>query len=256
VMQVDRGTIRVAGTDKDTIDVRVSRRVKHASGSDADRILAEENLVMAQKDNEISISAQEPPSLRSGGGWAWMRPDVGATYEVDVPRKFDLHLKTSAGDIRVASVQGGINARTDGGGLNFEGVEGDVEGQTQGGGIQATECNGALRVNTKGGGITLDGFAGPSVQATSAGGPITADFAASPKSDSSLHTGGGSVTVRIPATAMLTLDAHAGGGKVKTDLEVQAEGATGDGTLRGKINGGGPLLKLDTGGGYISVVKR
>jgi hypothetical protein len=71
-----------------------------------------------------------------------------------------------------------------------------------------------------------------------------------------LRTIGGSVTVRLPATSMVTLDAHTEGGGVKSDLPVQVAGATEGSTLRGKINGGGPSLKLETMGGSIRVWKR
>ena len=55
---------------------------------------------------------------------------------------------------------------------------------------------------------------------------------------------------------MVTLDAHTQGGGVKSDLPVQVEGKADGGTLRGKINGGGPSLKLETEGGSIRVSKR
>jgi predicted Ser/Thr protein kinase len=255
-MDVDRGGIRVAGADQDTVNVRVKRKVRRASGSEADRILAEEELVLKQKGSELSISAQDPPSLRGGLRWGWTRPDVDANYEISVPRKFDVRLKTASGGIKVATVQGGVNVRNEGGSLDFDGVEGNVDGQTQGGGIHAAGCKGDLLIKTEGGGITVETFAGPFVQGATEGGPITADFAASPKSDCALHTDGGGITVRLPATAMVTLDARSGGGRVKSDLPVQAEGATDESTLRGKMNGGGPSLKLETGSGNIRVLKR
>ena len=256
VMDVDRGGIRVAGTDKDAVDVRVSRKVKHASGSEAERILGEENVVLKQNGNEVSISAQTPPSLRHFRGWSWRRPNLDVNYEISVPRKFDLRLKTAGGGINVATVQGGVNVRTEGGGLTFDNVEGDVDGQTQGGGINAAGCSGSLQVKTEGGGITVEEFAGPFVRATTQGGSITADLAVSPKADCVLHTDGGGLTVRLPATAMVSLDAHTEGGRVNSDLPLEAEGRTDGGTLRGKLNGGGPSLKLETGGGGIQVSKR
>jgi serine/threonine protein kinase len=256
VLDVDRGGIRVVGADQETVDVRVSRKVRRASGSGADRILAEEELVLRQVGNQISVSAQEPPSLRGGPGWRWTRPELDVNYEISVPRKFDLRLKTAGGGIKVATVQGGVNVRTEGGRLDFDDVDGNVEGQTKSGGIRAAGCKGELVVKTAGGRITVETFAGPLVRGTTDGGSISADLAASPKSDCLLRTSGGSVTVRIPATAMVTLDAHTEGGAVKSDLPVQAEGAVKGSTLRGKINGGGPSLKLETTGGSIHVLKR
>jgi serine/threonine protein kinase len=256
VMDVDRGSVQVIGADQETVDVRVSRKVKRASGSDADRILAEEKLVLKQQGNEISVSAQEPASLRGGPGWPWVRPGLDAHYEISVPRKFDLRLKTAGGGIKVATVQGGVNVRTADGSLDFDHVDGNVDGQTQGGGIRAAGCIGELVIKTAGGGITVETFTGPFVQGKTMGGSITADFAASPKADCVLSTMGGSVTARVPASAAVTLDAHTQGGTVKSDLAVQAEGAAMGSTLRGKINGGGPSLKLETMGGSIHVLKR
>jgi hypothetical protein len=256
VMDVDRGGIRVVGADQDTVGVQVKREVRRASDSEADQILAEEKLVLRQVGSEISISAQEPPSLRGSSWWGWTRPQLEVNYEISVPRKFDLRLKTAGGGIKVATVQGGVNVRTEGGGLGFDGVEGNVDGQTQGGGIRATGCTGELQIKTEGGGITVEAFAGPFVKGSTEGGSITADFAASPKSDCVLRTSGGSVRVRLPATAMVTLDAHTQGGGVKSELPVQVEGKADGGTLRGKINGGGPSLKLETEGGSIRVSKR
>ena len=255
-MDVDRGGIRIAGGDQDTVDVRVSRKVRRASDSEADRILAEEELVLSQVGNQITVSAHNPPSMERGSWWGWIRPELDVNYEISVPRKFDVHLKTAGGGIKVATVQGGVNVRTEGGRLDFDDVEGDVDGQTQGGGIRAAGCKGQLQIKTQGGGITVEAFAGPSVHGTTQGGSVTADFAAAPKSESVLRTIGGSVTVRLPATSMVTLDAHTEGGGVKSDLPVQVAGATEGSTLRGKINGGGPSLKLETMGGSIRVWKR
>jgi serine/threonine protein kinase len=256
VMDVDRGGIRIIGADQDTVDVRVSRNVRRANGSEADRILAEEELVLSQVGNQVSVSAQNPPSLERSSWWGWVRPELDVNYEISVPRKFEVRLKTAGGGIKVVAVQGGVNVRTEGGRLDFDDVEGDVDGQTQGGGIRATGCKGQLLVKTQGGGITVDAFAGPSVQGTTQGGSVTADFAAAPTSDSLLRTVGGNVTVRLPAGAAVTLDAHTVAGGVKSDLPVQSAGAIEGSTLRGKINGGGPSLKLETMGGSIHVWKR
>ncbi|MGO8930569.1 MAG: protein kinase domain-containing protein [Limisphaerales bacterium] len=256
LMDVDRGGIRVVGGDQDTVDVRVSRKVRGASGLDADQILAEEELVLTQTGNQVSIGAHEPPSLTHGSGWFWTRPKLEVKYEISVPRKCDLRLKTAGGGIKVAAIRGEADARTAGGLMDFDDVEGNVNAQTGGGGILAAGCKGQMVVKTEGGGITVEAFAGPSIQGTTDGGSITAEFAASPKLDSLLRTSGGSVTVRLPETAMISLDAHTGGGAVKTDLPVQSEGGAERSTMRGKINGGGPSLKLETSGGDINVWKR
>lgn len=85
---------------------------------------------------------------------------------------------------------------------------------------------------------------------------MSADFASAPKADCELHTMGGSVTARLPETSAVTVDASTIGGTVRTDLPVQVQGHVQAGKLRGTLNGGGPLLKLETLGGSIELRKR
>jgi hypothetical protein len=252
-VNVDRGEIRVGASDQDAVQIGIERKVEHAGASDAARILREEHVVVKQDGNKISITAHEPSSL--GGILRWRQPDLNVRYEITVPRRFEVQLKTGGGGIRVADVQGEVHVETEGGGLEFEGVGGKVDGKTEGGGIKARGCKGEMRIKTEGGGIRIEEFAGPRVQAMTEGGSIYADFAATPTGDSALQTEGGSVTARLPSNAAVTLDAHTEGGGVRTEFPVQVEGQISD-RIKGPINGGGPLLKLETQGGSIEAVKR
>ena len=256
-MNVDRGDIHVTGSDQNTVEVQVDRKVTRAGDSEAARILKEERLVLKQSGNEISIAAHEPPSFHNHSFWGWLSgPNLNVRYEITVPRKFDVRLETSGGNIKVASLQGNADVKTEGGGLDFNDIGGSVNGQTEGGGIRAVSCKNELLIQTQGGGITIERFTGSRVRATTEGGSISAEFAAAPKADCELRTEGGSVTARLPHGAAVTLDAHTEGGSVRTDLPVQVEGQFHNSTLKGTINGGGPLLKLETEGGNIEVLKQ
>ena len=256
-MDVDRGDVRVTGSDQNTVEVEVDRKVTHASDSEAARMLKEEHLVVKQTGNDISITTHEPPSFHNHSLWGWLsEPNLNVHYEITVPRKFDVRLKTSGGGVKVASLQGNAEVKTEGGGLDFNDIEGRVNGQTEGGGIRAVSCKNELLIQTQGGGITIERFTGSRVRATTEGGSVSADFAAAPKADCELRTEGGSVTARLPGGAAVTLDAHTEGGSVRTDLPVQVQGQFHNSTLKGTINGGGPLLTLETEGGNIEVLKQ
>jgi len=259
-MNVDRGDVRVTGTDQNMVEVQVDREVTGTDDSDMAQILKEEHLVLKQTGNEISITAQDPPSFHADSFWEWLywlgRRNLNVHYEITVPQKFATRLETSGGGVKVAGIDGNVEVRTAGGGLDFNDIEGSVTGQTAGGGIHAISCKNELLVHTSGGSIKIEQFTGSHVQATTEGGSISADFDAAPKADCELHTMGGSVAVWLPPTAAVTLEAHTLGGTVTSDLPVQAEGQFNGGTLEGKINGGGPLLKLETMGGSIHVLKQ
>jgi DUF4097 and DUF4098 domain-containing protein YvlB len=254
-VDADRGDVQIAGSDQKTVEIHVDREVTRASDAEAAKILKEEELTVTQNGNQISITAHEPPSLRHRMWGHLLRPNLNVHYEITVPRKFDAQVKTLGGGIKAAGLQGAVNVKTMGGGLELDDIDGRVDGETMGGGISAVSCKDELRLHTMGGGITVEKFTGPCVRANTAGGSVSADFAAAPKSDCELHTMGGSVTARIPANAALTLDAHTMGGSVSSDLAVQVQGKVHAGSLKGTINGGGPLLKLETMGGGIEVLK-
>jgi DUF4097 and DUF4098 domain-containing protein YvlB len=305
-MKLDRGDVHITGADQNTIDIRVQRHVTRASDADAAKILREEDVEIKQTGNNILITAQQPPSLRRG----WRHPNLEAHYEITVPRKFDAHVETAGGNLRVAGLNGGVNiqtsggnldcenilgqvdgrtsggdikaanvhggvnihtsggnlncenisgdllGRTSGGNVNCENITGDVDGRTSGGSVYSRDCHSRLALETLGGNVTIDSFTGSELHARTQGGSVSADFVAAPKADSGLGTIGGDVKVRLPDNAALTLDAHTLGGFVKTDLPVQVQGKLSAGNLKGTVNGGGPLLKLETSGGNIEISKR
>jgi DUF4097 and DUF4098 domain-containing protein YvlB len=256
-MKVDHGDVRVTGSDENAVEVRVTREVTRASASEAAKIIKEHRIELLQNGNEISITAHAPPSLR-GTSWFsfFTQPNLNVHYEISVPRKCDVQLKTAGGNIEVADLRGGLKAETQDGNLDLSGIEGKVDGQTMGGNIRAVECKSELVVHTQGGNVKIEEFSGPRVQGSTSGGTVFADFAVAPKADCDLHTSGGTVTAKLPADAAITLDAHTMGGTVNTELPVQTEGKHQGSTLRGTINGGGPVLKLETMGGNIDVLKR
>jgi DUF4097 and DUF4098 domain-containing protein YvlB len=254
---VDRGDIHIVGADQNSVQIRVVRDVTRASEAEATRILKEHHVVLQQHGKEISITAQEPFSFGRGSWWGWWRQrNLHVRYEITVPQAFDVRLKTAGGDVEVATLHGNVTAKTEGGRLNFNGIEGKVNGQTEGGDVTAVGCQDEVQVRTEGGNIAIEEFTGKGLQALTEGGSIVAEFAVPPRSDCTLRTSGGNVTVRIPETAAVTLDAHTAGGTTRTDLPVQVQGRQDGETLRGTINGGGPMLKLETEGGNIRMLKR
>jgi len=64
------------------------------------------------------------------------------------------------------------------------------------------------------------------------------------------------VEFRIMAPKQYNLDLNTSGGEVECDLPVTMQGKFGESKLRGKLNGGGPLLTLRTSGGDIELRSR
>ena len=72
-----------------------------------------------------------------------------------------------------------------------------------------------------------------------------------------LHTGSGNVHVRLPANAAFDADISSSSGSVEVGepIEMTVQGRIGDSrkSVRGKVHGGGPVLRVRTGSGDIHI---
>ena len=137
-----------------------------------------------------------------------------------------------------------------------------AEIETGGGSIRLNSAKGHVHAETGGGGIELYGV--PSATAETGAGGITVKLVntGGGRLDSALETGAGDITVYIAPDVALNLRATVdmGNGHRITsdfpDIHVSSEGDQwGPKTLiaEGRLNGGGPLVKVHTSSGDICI---
>jgi Toastrack DUF4097 len=134
-------------------------------------------------------------------------------------------LKVPAG-VRVA-------ARTVNGGIQLTRIPNDVEATTVNGGVEADAVSGTLHLSSTNGGVSL--------------------------SLASLGTGGvraetvnGGVRVALPKDAKADVSAHVTNGGIGVDdLPLEITGERTRRRVEGKLNGGGPLVELETTNGGV-----
>jgi len=277
VVEVSGARVNVVGTSGSQVDIVYTRIVGAGSPADEEQILAEHTVTMEQSGNTISIIERGQDS--NGGGLgsfigSLLRGRVGVhkQYEltVEVPRQFKLDLRTSGGRIDVGEIEGSVqvrtsggritlhhiagnvDGRTSGGGIDLDSVEGYVTVRTSGGGIDSVNTHGSLSLRTSGGSISIDEHQG-NVDGRTSGGSIRATLVSQPEGDSTLTTSGGSISVIVPADIAANIDASTSGGSVRSDLPVTVQGEMDRNRLVGKLNGGGPELRLHTSGGSIRI---
>ena len=163
---------------------------------------------------------------------------------------------TSGGSVEAVNVTGDVQVRTSGGSLRFGAIQGFISGRTSGGSIKAVDCSGGTDVRTSGGRIWL-GNIGRNVTARTSGDSIQAAMTSQPESECSLRTSGGEINFTLIPDVAVDLEAKTSGGRVSTDFAVESviQGKVPQNRLEGRINGGGPLLKLRTSGGNIHLQK-
>ncbi len=141
-------------------------------------------------------------------------------------------LNTGSGTIHATGLQGGFKVETGSGDIYAEQTgEGDVRAQTGSGRIELKEIHGGLHAGTGSGDIRISG---------------------SPTSDWKLDTGSGSVEF-TPGNTGFVLDASTGSGSVHSDHEMTMQGSFDRHHITGKINGGGPTVRIETGSGDVRI---
>jgi hypothetical protein len=215
---------------------------------------------------ELSSDGSNARFTGETSGWLGMLSSGDVSVRIKIPEAFSLELDTSGGEIEIDDVQGDVSARTSGGRIELDGavgqvdlrtsggriqvddVEGDVRANTSGGSVEVAEVTGEVEVRTSGGHIKVHDVGGP-VFARTSGGRISVRFVDAAEGD--LETSGGSIEVEMGSDAGIDLDASTSGGRVSIDDDVPVSGTFGRSSVQGKVNGGGPELRLRTSGGNV-----
>ncbi|HEY2469772.1 MAG TPA: M56 family metallopeptidase [Terracidiphilus sp.] len=141
-------------------------------------------------------------------------------------------LETGSGDIRANGLQGALILETGSGNIIAEQIgQGDVKAETGSGNIEIKDVHGGFNAETGSGDIKASG---------------------TPSAPWKLETGSGNIEI-WSGKAPLTLDASTGSGSVTTDSEMLVKGSLNHHHVTGSLNGGGPLLRAETGSGDIHV---
>ena len=141
-------------------------------------------------------------------------------------------ISTGSGNIRATGLNGGFTVGTGSGNIYAEQTgQGDVKAETGSGNIELRSLRGGLRASTGSGDIKVGG---------------------APTSPWHLETGSGNVEFWA-GDAPLTLDAETGSGSVHSDREMMTQGSSDHHHVTGKLNGGGPTVRIETGSGDIRI---
>jgi hypothetical protein len=257
----DVGSVSVVGTDAHQVII-------HAELEGSDSALRRLHIDAEQTPTGITVTARVAHS-----GWlGWLdwldSGSISVRFDVQVPRKYPIDLRTSGGGIDIRDVSAPVQARTSGGGISLQDVSGSVNVHTSGGGIRAerlagpadlstsggpidvADSTGDLDLHTSGGGINIRDDDGR-VDAGTSGGGISAQLRSN--HGISLATSGGGITLRLPQGTGASIDAGTSGGGVTCDFPVTTTQFGASNHLQGTIGGGGPSIHLHTSGGNIHI---
>lgn len=242
------GDITLADVEEGPLDVRTS-------GGDisAGTIGGEGTLKTSGGDIRVVSAAGKLEVTTSGG-------DIEVGDVTD-----ELTATTAGGDIVLGNIGGSAVVRTAGGDIGVGSVDGSAQLKTAGGDIELESARGRVEAKTAGGDIELRQVEG-SISAGTAGGNIVAQMLASGGEESEMSTAGGDVTLQLSGSVAVTVQARiriSGNWErqsqeygIYCDLvpfELIRDSAGKELRAEIQINGGGPVVRLETVNGDIHV---
>lgn len=208
-------------------------------GSDDDVKQVEANPPIDVSGSTIRIGSRNDGAYRH----------VAIDYEITAPYSSQWKASTGSGDIKVSGVVA-QKLETGSGEIEANNVTGDSSLETGSGDIHvAFAKSGFVTAETGSGSIHLENIQGR-LKAETGSGDIK--VTGKPGEDWKLETGSGSIDLGV-GNAPLTLDAESGSGSITTKQDLVSHGSANKHHITGNINGGGPMVKAETGSGDIKV---
>ena len=284
IVDVDFGTIDVTTGADDKVALEAQRKIDFGNEAREKEYFSATPVTITKDGNVITVRARGSKQQK---WWNFGHSETHGQYTIHVPKKFETDLRTDGGDVGVGEITGRTTVKTSGGKLALKHLEGILSANTSGGSIKVEDCRGPIKIETSGGDITvaegtgtLDArtsggrievrnFSGDTEVKTSggnlslqritgkvigktSGGSINASIPADVVGDVKLQTSAGNIDVSLSVTATVDIDASASVGEIFSRLPLETSDVDSE-HLRGKLNGGGKSVKLETSAGNITI---
>ena len=230
------GDVTITGWDRAEVFVRAS-----LGGRD----WRETRVTLEPRDGEVTLQTD---FIR----WSNSQ-STSHDFDIQVPRNFNVRLKSSGGSVSIANVSGRFSGSTGGGEITIKNANGEADLRTGGGEIKVEDSNLSGSVSTGGGVIRIVRVNG-NLNGSSGSGPVIRADSQSPSSGSGLGIGigqgGASVTGSDGRSSAIRMSS--GGGDLS--LPSAPNGArvtTGGGKIA--IGPSGGEVYAETGGGPIHI---
>jgi hypothetical protein len=198
------------------------------------RKLSDYRLEEGQSGDQVHFLFKELPHM--GVHITWHRE---TRVTVESPAQLTLQAKTSDGNVTLSGLQGDLSLTTGDGNLTLDHVSGSLRIKSGDGHVRVTDADGAIDAHTSDGTLDLNLREGTKLTGAS-----------------TIQSSDGSMTIRVPQSFAADLSVHTSDGHVECALPLTMDHYQSGGEgheLRGKLNGGGTPLTINTSDGNVKI---
>jgi hypothetical protein len=250
--------------DFESVRIEFQSYYKVDTAEEVEALYDKLSIDMSQTDNTVKVTVRFADENQAN------RDKVRLNFKVAIPRKFNLDFRTGGsatvndvdgavkastlgGSLTVKNVTGSLTASSKGGALTVGDVGGDLEARCEGGSATVGRVNGRVLMTAEGGSVWIKEAAGLDASVTA--GSVTAYLPKTPTSDCKITANAGTIELRLGESVAATIDAAWTSGGIMSDFKIATKEGRKGNSLKGDINGGGPLITLRTTAGSIHLNK-
>ena len=167
----------------------------------------------------------------------------------------NVQVETISGEIELVAVEGDVNLSSLSGNISLNQVKGNIFARSTRGKLQISSVEATIRGHTVSGKIAMRKIRGVVELIETTGGDIQAELleVADDWLGMIFHSVSGDIEVSLPQDLGANLGIKTVSGRISCDFSMLTRGEFDPGSMGGPINGGGPLLEIETTSGDIFV---
>ncbi len=237
------GRTKVTGEDRSDIEVTSFKTARAESEEAAAELLDDIQVVITETENGLELEVETPRRWNRRGG---------ANLCVRVPRETMLAVSAANGRIHIEGIRAPVKARSTNGAACVSDVVGDVMVTTSNAKVSCTCIRGKLMARSSNGKIEIERHCG-SVDASTSNGLIRACLDELGKDGILLATSNGRIVLDLPEETDAEVDIRVDNGIIRNSRTLEKTTRETGGRVLGRLGGGGPMIKLRTTNGSISL---
>ena len=237
------GKTRITGEDRKDIQVTAYKMARASSQEAAEELLDDIELRFTEHPEGIELEIEIPRQRHRRGA---------ANLCIKLPREIRVSVSAANGRVDVEGVHGAVEIKSSNGSATITEVVGDVQVATSNAKVHCACNRGRLRARSSNGKIEIESHAG-ALDASTSNGVIRAQLVALGKEGVQLATSNGRIVLDLPDPVDADVDIRVDNGMIRNERPLGRGAKETQGRVVGQLGHGGPLIKLRTSNGVISV---
>lgn len=237
------GRTSIIGEDRDDIEVIATKQARAECPNAANELIGSMNIVAEEVGGVLEIGIEIPRKWNRHGRVA---------LTIRMPADLQTEVSSSNGKVMVCGMRARVHARSGNGSVSIRDVVGDLVLSAANAKVCCKHTCGSLEARSSNGNVELQDHSG-AVDAMTSNGSIRASVATMDRDGVTLSTSNGRIMLELPEIVDAEVDVRVDNGVIRNDREDDPGITQSAGRVRGKLGRGGPLIKLRTSNGTISI---